>query len=41
MEILQLWICRTDPLHILQQFIDEVDIRVGLLKALDLSLGGS
>ena len=26
------------PLHVLQQFIDEVDVGVGQLKALDLDL---
>ena len=38
-EILQLWICTTNPF--IQQFIDGVDVGVGQLKALDLGLGGS
>jgi hypothetical protein len=29
------------PLHMLQQFIDEVDVQVGQLKALDLGLGST
>lgn len=29
------------PLHLLQQFIDRVDVRVGQLRPLDLGLGGS
>lgn len=32
---------QVQPLHVLQQFMDEVDVGVDQLKALDLSLGGS
>ena len=39
MDILQLWLCKTGPLHVLQQFIVRVDVGVGQLKALDLGLG--
>ena len=34
--VLQVW-----SLHVLQQFIDEVGVGVGQLKALDLGLSGS
>lgn len=41
METLQLWIHRTGPFHMFQQFIDGADIGVGQLRALSLDLGGS
>lgn len=40
MKFHQFWICRFIPLHMLKQFIYEVDVGVGQFRVLVLGLGG-
>ena len=41
LEILQLWIHRSGPIHTVLHSIDRVDVGVGQSKPLDLNLGGT